>query len=329
MNKGVAYQADLNLIRRFPPVETPLCHLAVDKRRLLLHAMILVLMSTEHYISYNRLFMLFFASSLHIPASILIEEENRIASSLGKIYKTLCEQAEARELEQQQQKKKEEAEQNQQDENDAQEAKKTPEAQQVQEPKQPRESRRKWRPTAHPVPNGRVLLAAGIGMINAAQGLPAISLPPATVTHLIGPLGDCELAVGLFFGVKPNRPIPQTLDAQLAAIQDGALISMQSGVERELKDLKQIPPEDRRMRIIICADGSLADQNDITGPWKCLAHHNEVLVARWETEGLEKVGNAFHILQQSKAWPVTLKEISCSPGKLKMQIRRRQNADMQ
>lgn len=328
VNKGIAYQADLNLIRRFPPVETLLCHLPVDKRRLLIHAMILVLLSTEHYISYNRLFLLFFASSLHIPASVLIEEENRIAGSLGKIYKTLCEQAEMRELEE-----KKKAEENQskvdqaQDHDDEQmekneqkeanrEAKQASEAQRVQEAKQPKEPKRKWRPSGNPIQTGKMLLAAGIGSIDAAQGLPTISFPPATVTHLIGPLGDCELAIGLFFGVKPNRPAPQTLEALVSNLQDGALIALHSGIDTVMMDLKAIAPEDRRMRKVICVDGLLTDCNDITGSWKCLGHHNEILVVRYEIEALQKVGNAFHILQQSRAWPTALKELSNVSGEL-------------
>lgn len=336
VNKGIAYQADLYLIRRFQPVDTPLCHLPVDKRRLLIHALILMVLSTEHYISYSRLYLLYFASSLHIPARVLIEEENRIARGLGKIYKTLCEEAEARDLEEKRlaeelqkiegaQKATEIRETDTADElqktdnerpDAAQEAPKAQEAQQAQEAKPAREPKKKWRPSPNPIQVGNTLLAVGIGMIEAAQGLPAISLPPTSVTHLIGPLGDSETAVGVFFGINPNRARISSFETLTSAVQDGAVIPLHCPVRTEIRDPKDIPAEDRRMRLVVCVNGLLTNKEEITSPWTCLGSQNEVLAIRWETEALEKVGGALDTLRKSKAWPEAQKALSGQPSEL-------------
>lgn len=338
VNKGAAYQADLYLIRRFPPVDTPLHQLPVDKRRLLLHAMILMLISTEHYISYSRLYLLYLASSLHLPSSVLTEEENRIAHSLGKIYKTLCEQSEARELEERKQteelQKVDEARKVAEDqesrisgqpekkENErakvAQETQQPHAAQAAQEVKPPKENyRKKWRPSVNPVQVGTTLLDVGIGMIEAAQGLPALSFPPATVTHLIGPLGDCETAVGVYFGVNPAKPGMRSMVTLASGLQDGAFIPLHGSREAqtETEDSRDIEPEHRRMRLVLCVNGLLLEKDDLTIPWDCLGHHNEVFAVRWETDSLVKLGGALDALVRSKCWPESVAQLRCTPSK--------------
>lgn len=328
MNKGNAYQADLYLIRRFQPVDTPLCNLPVDKRRLLIHAMILMLISTEHYISHSRLYLLYLASSLHIPSWVLVEEENRIAHSLGKIYKTLCEQAEVRALEEKRQaeeaqkieeaqkaaeaQKPETASRPEMKENE--QAGVAQEAQQAQEVKPAREAKKKWRPSTNPVQVGTILLGAGIGMIEPAQGLPAISFPPTTITHLIGPLGDCETAVSVFFGVNPTRPSMKSLTVVAQGLLDGGFIPLHGSNETEIEDSRDIAPEHRRMRLVLCINGLLVGKDDLTAPWNCLGDHKEVYAVRWETDTLQKIGGACEALVRSKCWPESLEELNGTPS---------------
>lgn len=367
---GNAYRADLNLIRRFPPIETPLTKLPVDKRRLLIHTMILLMLSTEHYISFNRVYLLILASSLHLPQSVLIEEENRIARGLGKIYKTLCEEAEVRELEEKQMAEKlitqleetklvetliaqmgedfekldlargtdgqitestksagkenvqADASREAQKAQEAQQAQYAQQAQEAQETKT-REPRKKWRPNPNPVQVGNSLLDVGIGLIEAHQGLPSLSLAPMTVAHLIGPLGDCEVACGVYFGVNLARPAFRSLEAQMSGISDGAILALHcsDGDLREIRDSKEVSAEDRRMRIVLCINGLLTSRDDISQPWMCLNNHNEIMALRWETEAIEKVGNAFKILARSTAWPDAKQQLSGKLSKFKEVLR--------
>ncbi|PSS00521.1 hypothetical protein BD289DRAFT_450297 [Coniella lustricola] len=319
VNKGTAYQADLYLIRRFPPVETPLCHLPVDKRRFMIHIMCLLNISTEHYISHSRIYMMYLASSLHIPAWVLKDEENRIARGLGKIYKTLCEEADLRE--QQDQKLAEELQQKQEAETaGAVEGKETTDKQEkgrgsrTQGIKSAKESRKKWRPSANSAQVGRTLLNAGIGMIEAAQGLPPVGLPAVSVAHLMGPLGDCETAVGVFFGVNPTRSRVVTFESLAANLQNGAFIPLHSSTNSEMLDSKKVAAEDRRMRIVYCVDGLVNGEAYNTEPWQCLDHGNEVVAIRWETEPLGKSAWPEALLRVSKivdnAWVMALTKCS-------------------
>lgn len=288
----------------------------------------LMLLSTEHYIAYARIFMMYLASSLHIPMYALVEDENRVAQCLGNIYKALCEESEKCEAEEQ--KKLEElrkanewnkpssVENN--DITDAEDTKAVQETKQVQGTKPVKESKpsKKYRPVANPAQAGTALLAAGLGMIPAGQGLPAVSLPPVTVANLLGSLSDNESALATFFGVNPSRPSAKSIDSFALILQDIGFIPLQGPKEPGFQNQKDLAPEDRRMRLVLCVNGLLTTQDEVCSPWKCLGSQNEVYVVRWETETLEKIGSAFETLLKSKAWTECRKELNRTPSKLKM-----------
>lgn len=326
VNRGIPYQADLNLIRRFPPTQTPLTNLPVDKRRLLIHAFILMLLSTEHYISYSRLFLLHLASSLHIPMHVLIEEEQRIAQGLGKIYRTMCDESDKREAEEQ----KKLAEANKMDEGKetgavekpetmgAEKTKIVQETKQVQEAKSVKENKgsKKYRPSSNPLQAGATLLAAGVGTVLAGQGLPAVSLPSVTVANLLGALSDNESALATFFGANPARPTVKSIDSFSQILQDCCFVPVYGSKHTELQDQKDVAPEDRRMRLVICINGLLTGTDNVVSPWERLGPQNEVYAVRWETDTLEKIGSAFNTLLNSKAWTEARQELIRVPSKL-------------
>ncbi|KAI7788732.1 transmembrane and coiled-coil domain-containing protein 4 [Diaporthe eres] len=326
--RGIAYQADLNLIRRFPPAQTSLTTLSVDKRRLLLHSIMLMLLSTEHYIAYSRVFMMYLASSLHIPMYAFIEDENRVARSLSKIYKTLCHESEKCESEEQ--KKLEELKKANEckrpdavehtDTMDAEDTKGVQETKQVQGTRPVKDNKplRKYRPITNPAQAGTTLLAAGLGMVPAGQGLPAVSLPPVTVANLLGSLSDNESALATFFGVNANRPSTKSIDSFALTLQDIGFIPLHSPKESGFQNQKDVAPEDRRMRLVLCVNGLLTPNDDVCSPWKRLGSHNEVYAVRWETETLEKIGSAFETLLKSKAWAECQKDLNRTPILTKM-----------
>lgn len=287
----------------------------------------LMLLSTEHYIAYSRIFMMYLASSLHIPMYAFIEDENRVARSLGKIYKTLCDESEKCEAEGQ--KKVEELKKANEckkpdavehtDTTDAEDTKGVQETKQVQGTRPVKENKplRKYRPIANPAQAGTTLLAAGLGMVPAGQGLPAVSLPPVTVANLLGSLSDNESALATFFGVNPNRPSTKSIDSFALILQDIGFIPLHSPKESGFQNQKDVAPEDRRMRLVLCVNGLLTPNDDVCSPWKRLGSQNEVYAVRWETETLEKIGSAFETLLKSKAWAECQKDLNRTPSKLK------------
>lgn len=74
--------ADAALIELYPPTSTALYSLSKEKRVLVLHAMLLLLLSLEHYVAHSRILLLHIASSLHLPLHILTETEVKVAQGL-------------------------------------------------------------------------------------------------------------------------------------------------------------------------------------------------------------------------------------------------------
>lgn len=75
-------EADAALIQLYPPLSTPLYALPKEKRIVLLHALLLLLLSLEHYVAHSRILLLYIASSLHLPLHILAENEVLVAQGL-------------------------------------------------------------------------------------------------------------------------------------------------------------------------------------------------------------------------------------------------------
>ncbi len=74
--------SDAALIELYPPLSTPLLGLPKEKRILLLHALLLLMLSLEHYVAPSRILLLYIASSLHLPLHILAETEVTVAQGL-------------------------------------------------------------------------------------------------------------------------------------------------------------------------------------------------------------------------------------------------------
>lgn len=74
--------SDAALIQLYPPTSTSLYSLPKEKRVLVLHSMLLLLLSLEHYVAHSRILLLNISSSLHLPLHILAEHEVSVAQGL-------------------------------------------------------------------------------------------------------------------------------------------------------------------------------------------------------------------------------------------------------
>ena len=66
----------------YPPTETPLTKLEEQHRALILHSVLLLLLSLEHYSAYSRVLLLHLTSSLNLSISFLADDESKIARGL-------------------------------------------------------------------------------------------------------------------------------------------------------------------------------------------------------------------------------------------------------
>ena len=77
------------LHKLYPPVPTPLAALEENSRILILHSMLLLLLSLEHYTAPSRILLLYLASALHLPLCTLRTIEESTAHSLLTTTKAL------------------------------------------------------------------------------------------------------------------------------------------------------------------------------------------------------------------------------------------------
>ncbi|KAH6683087.1 hypothetical protein B0J14DRAFT_138096 [Halenospora varia] len=265
-------EADAALIELYPPTSTALYSLSKDKRITLLNALILLLLSLEHYIAHSRILLLHISSSLHLPLHILAEHEVKVAQGLLQAAKHMSGKEET---------------QKRSDEN---------------------KFSRGWKVGLAGVAGAAVigvtgglaapLVAGAIGTIIGGLGLGA-----TTAAGLLGALAESGVIVGSLFGAYGGRMTGKMMDQYAKEVEDFAFLPLKGSKHHEPK------PEDRRLRVTIGISGWITQKEDIIIPWRALGHQSEVFALRWELDALSKLGASMESVVKSAAWTVAKKEI--------------------
>lgn len=265
-------EADAALIQLYPPTSTPLYSLSKDKRILLLHSMLFLVLSLEHYAAYSRILLLHISSSLHLPLHILAEQEVNLAQGLLEAAKQMSgdEEAEKRS-----------------DEN---------------------KTARRWKVGLAGVAGAAVigitgglaapLVAAAIGSVMGGLGLGATA-----AAGLLGTLAESGVIIGSLFGAYGGRMTGKMMDAYAKEVDDFAFLHLKGSKHHEPR------PQDRRLRVTIGISGWLTQKEDIITPWRVLGHQSEVFALKWELKELSKLGHSMESVIKSAAWTVAKKEI--------------------
>ncbi|TVY90667.1 putative membrane protein [Lachnellula willkommii] len=245
-------EADAALVELYPPTSTHLYSLPKDKRIVLLHAMLLLLLSLEHYIAHSRILLLHISSSLHLPLHILSEQEVKVAQGLLEAAKRMSGSEET---------------QKRSDDNKV---------------------ARRWKVGLAGVAGAAVigvtgglaapLVAGAIGTIMGGLGLGA-----TTAAGLLGALAESGVIVGSLFGAYGAGMTSKMMDAYAKEVEDFAFLPLKGSKHQDPK------PEDRRLRVTIGISGWLTQKEDIITPWRALGHESEVFALRWELEALTYV----------------------------------------
>ncbi|PQE04841.1 DUF726 domain-containing protein [Rutstroemia sp. NJR-2017a BBW] len=269
-------EADAALVELYPPTSTALYSLPKEKRVMLLHAMLLLLLSLEHYTAHSRILLLHIASSLHLPLHILAETEVKVAQGLLEAAKKMSGNEEAR--------------------------------------KRGEENKiaRRWKVGLAGVAGAAIvgvtgglaapLVAGALGTVMGGLGLGA-----TTAAGLLGALAESGVIVGSLFGAYGGRMTGQMMDAYAKEVSDFAFLPLRGSAHP--KQVKEIPPEDRRLRVTIGVSGWLTQREDVITPWRVLGHQSEVFALRYELEALTKLGSSLESVVKSAAWSVAKKEI--------------------
>ncbi|KAI2463566.1 DUF726-domain-containing protein [Annulohypoxylon bovei var. microspora] len=257
------------LLKLYPAIETPLRKVARERRMLILHSVLLLLLSLEHYNAHSRILLLHLTTSLGLSVSILSEDEKKVARGLL----TAAEKMSADE-----------------------ETKKRADG---------NRTARRWKMGIAGVAGAALigitgglaapLLASGLGTVLGGIGLGAT----ATAGYL-GALAGSGVLVGSLFGAYGARMTSKAMEQYTRDVDDFAFVPTYKP-ESEI--------EARRLRIAIGISGWLGDKDDVFGPWKCIGPGQETFALRFELEALMSLGNALTTLVTSAAWSYAKSEI--------------------
>lgn len=261
----------------YPPISTPLASLEEEKRILILHSMLLLLLSLEHYLASSRILLLYLTSSLKLSIDVLTEDEKKVAKGLLEAAKQMSGDEET-------QKKAEE-----------------------------NKNTRKWKVGLASVAGAAIigvtgglaapLVAAGVGSVMGGLGLGATA-----AAGYLGTVAGSTVIVGGLFGAYGGRMTGQMMDAYAKEVQDFAFIPVR-GSRKSFKQEKEAAEGDRRLRVTIGISGWLTEKEETVTPWRVLGKGAEVFALRWELEALLNLGNAMQAMVTSAAWGYAKKEI--------------------
>ncbi|KAI1769615.1 DUF726-domain-containing protein [Hypoxylon sp. FL1150] len=263
------------LTRLYPPVATPLRESPKEKRALILHSMLLILLGLDHYAVYSRILLVRLACSLSIPIKVLQHDEVRVSQALSKIIKGIP-------VEEMVQRRAEEV------------------------------KARRWRPgmsnaASVEEPGGLSphLVTAGVGTVFGGMGM-----NPTITATLLASMNESTVVVGSLFGLYGARQGSKTMSMYGKDIQGFGIIPLRGSSESEINDPKELPTADRKMRITIGIAGLMSSPDDLLKSWQFLGSQNETYVMRWEEDGLIRMNTGLELLVKSPTWNVVKNEIT-------------------
>jgi hypothetical protein len=267
-------QAEKMLQSLYPPVKTDLVTALSDtQRRLVLHAVMLLLLSLEHYTGYSRLLLLHLTSSLNLPLSFLSADESATAKTLLTAVALSADQ-------------------------------------ETKDHEKASSHSRAWKVGLASVAGAAIigvtgglaapLVAAGIGTLMAGVGLEAT----VAATYL-GALAGSEMLIGGLFGAYGGSMAGKAMDEYSRAVSDFAFIPVHGHYHRPRK----IQTEYRRLRVCVGITGWLTEREEVVKPWRVITPSMETFALRWELEALMNLGNSLTGVLKSTAWAYAKKKV--------------------
>lgn len=262
-----------SMMELYPPVQNTLRRLPEELKTLILHSLLLLLLSLEHYQSHSRVLLLHISTSLHLPIEVLAQDESKVARVLLTAAESMSADDE----------KKKRAEEN--------------------------KSGRRWKVGLATVGGAALLavtgglaaplLAAGIGTVMGGLGLGATA-----AAGYLGALAGSSVLVGGLFGAYGGRMTGRMMDQYAKEVEDFAFVPV-----TDFHKPRKIEKEYRRLRVGVGITGWLTNQDEVVDPWKVLGVQLESFALRWELEALMSLGNAMTTMVTSAAWSVAKVEI--------------------
>lgn len=283
---------------QYEVIETQILAFEEEKKMLILHCLLLLILSLEHYPAHSRVLLLHIASSLELESDLLAEHEKSVAQGL---LASAASQMDAEESAKKQAS------------NDA--------------------TARKWKVGLAAV-GGAVLigvtgglaaplLAAGLGTVMGGLGLGVVS------TYL-GALAGSSVLVGSLFGAYGAKMTGRIMEQYAREVQDFEFIPVQGALQLRIKpsqntddvtdperpsaqrdqewaaELDARDPtkrEQHRLRVAIGISGWLTSPSDVNKPWEIVdGAGTEPFALRFELDAMLRMGNSLNDVLFSYAW---------------------------
>ncbi|ATY62202.1 DUF726 domain [Cordyceps militaris] len=257
------------LLRLYPAVPNNLWPLPYERRKLLLHIMLLVILSLHDYNANARLLLVNLTSSLNLPLKLHNQDEVRIAKGLA---------AAAMEV--------------------------SPEKAAAQ--KEENKLSKRWKFSLGSANIGTGLAGALIGVGVGSEGS---GLTTSAAAALLGIMSENGLLMGSLFGMNPAKPVEKMVEGFLREIQDFSFLSVTDDGDAEYMDPRQPLPSERRLRIVIALGGFMLKGDAVTTPWSSLGRQTEVYVVQWDLATVASLGNALETVVGSSAWLAAREQI--------------------
>ena len=279
--KGSPPYGSLKFRDLFPPTKTPLTKLEMEKRTLVLHSLLLLLLSLEHYNAPSRILLLNVTSSLKLPLKTFEQDEYTTAKGLLEAAKEMTADEET--------KKRIEAN---------------------------KDSRKRNVNIAMAagaaiigVTGGLAapMVAAGVGSVMGGLGLGATA-----AAGYLGSVAGSTYLVGGLFGAYGGRMAGEMMDNYAREVEDFEFVPVHGGSktsEDQAQGAEQASDHDHKLRVTICVTGWLTDKEEVVRPWKVIGKGAEVFALKWELEALLNLGHAMDGMMQSAAWGYAQKQI--------------------
>lgn len=255
----------------FPRLKTSLTKLGMKERQLVLHSLLLLLLSLEHYNAASRVLLLYLTSSLKLGLKHLREDEETTAQGLLKAAKQISADEEA-----------------------------------LKKKKLEGQEAHKWRVRLATAAGAAVvgmsgglaapMIAAGVGSVMGGLGLEATA-----AAGYLGTVAGNTYLVGGLFGAYGGRMTGDMMQELSAEVEDFAFLPVH-GDRKDHGDSIDAATESRRLRVVIAISGWLLEKEEVVTPWKVLKPSAEVFALRFELKALMNLGQSIDTMISSAAY---------------------------
>ena len=203
------------LATRFPPISTPLADMEKEKKILILHSTLLLMLSLEHYLAFSRVLLLYLTSSLKLDPKILTDDEEKVAKGLLEAAKKMSADEE------------------------------------TQKRAESSKTSNKWKVGLASVAGAAVigitgglaapLVAAGVGSVMGGLGLGATA-----AAGYLGSVAGSTVIVGGLFGAYGGRMTGQMMDRYSREVEDFAFLPVTEGLKELDEQAKKAATADQQ-----------------------------------------------------------------------------------